>query len=76
MSNSLERQFSPKTCVKKTALVFLLIAFFINSKFAPKLFKLMSINTGLKLQYKIEVTSETHVRAGTIISPSLYKVRK
>ena len=38
------------------------------------MFKFISTKTGLKLLYKIEVTSETQVKAGTIISPFLYFV--
>ena len=70
-NRSLLKALKPNACVKKMAIVFLFILFLILSKFAPKFSKLISTKTGVKPLYNIDVTSDTHVRLGTIISPLL-----
>ena len=62
--------FRPSICVKNIALVFLFIAFFNTFSLIAKFSKLISINTGLKLEYSTDVISDTQVTVGTIISPS------
>ncbi len=49
-------------------MVFLLF-FLISSMLAPRFERLTSTKTGLKLLYKTDVMSDTHVIVGTIISP-------